>query len=250
MCWWSAGAASATATAVALRTMSADEKVVAYCASVESTEHPDNARFLLECSNWYGQPIQKLYSRDYRDTWDVYERTGWLIGVAGARCTTELKKKVRRDYEQDGDIQVFGFTAEERDRAERFQANNPEIAAIFPLIETGMGHADCEALLKANGIALPAMYQMGYRNNNCIGCVKGGAGYWNKIRVDFPDVFERMARLERSMNVAILKRSEKGQRVRVFLDELAPDAGRYHAEDAVECGVACEATRALIGGPS
>ena len=32
---------------------------------------------------------------------------------------------------------------------------------------------------------------MGYNNNNCIGCIKGGMGYWNKIRVDFPEVFEK-----------------------------------------------------------
>ncbi len=33
------------------------------------------------------------------------------------------------------------------------------------------------------------MYRLGYVNNNWVGGWKGGMGYWNKIRVDFPDVF-------------------------------------------------------------
>ncbi len=37
------------------------------------------------------------------------------------------------------------------------------------------------------------MYDLGYPNNNCIGCVKGGMGYWNKIRKDFPEVFQKRA---------------------------------------------------------
>ena len=32
------------------------------------------------------------------------------------------------------------------------------------------------------------MYDLGYPNNNCIGCIKGGMGYWNRIRKDFPDI--------------------------------------------------------------
>jgi hypothetical protein len=87
------------------------------------------------------------------------------------------------------------------------------------------------------------MYKMGYRNNNCIGCVKGQSGYWNKIRRDFPGVFARMAATERELDAAICKREGvtdgKRWRERVFLDELPPDAGRYNAEPDIECGVLC-----------
>jgi len=84
---------------------------------------------------------------------------------------------------------------------------------------------------------------MGYKNNNCIGCVKGGAGYWNKIRVDFPNVFKRMARQERKMNVAINKRYAGGERKRVFLDELPPDMGNYFQEPDISCGPHCQAVK-------
>lgn len=237
VCWWSAGVPSAVAAAVALQTIPATEKVVAYCANVESVEHPDNARFLADCERWYGQTVQKLYSPDFRDTWDVFERTRWLVGVAGARCTTELKKKVRWAFERHDDIQVFGYASDPREvaRAERFRANNPEVDARFPLIDAKLSLADCHALLREQGIAMPAMYELGYRNNNCIGCVKGGAGYWNKIRRDFPDVFTRMAATEKEIGATILRR----RGVPLALLDLPPDMGRYAAEPVVECGPAC-----------
>ena len=43
-------------------------------------------------------------------------------------------------------------------------------------------------MLQNAGIELPEMYKLGYQHNNCIGCVKSsGAGYWNKIKIDFPE---------------------------------------------------------------
>ncbi len=240
--WWSAGAASATAAYMALQQR--PETIVAYC-DTSSAEHPDNMRFKRDCEAWYGKPIVVLRSDKYVDTWDVYERTRYLVGVNGARCTTELKKLVRRAYQQDGDVQVFGFTEEEAHRAHDFIRNNPETTPWFPLIANGIKHADCLAVLREVGIELPAMYRLGYKNNNCIGCVKGQTGYWNKIRVDFPAVFARMAALERKLDVAINKREPtvdgKRLRLRVFLDELDPDAGDYKSEAEVQCGVACEA---------
>ena len=98
-------------------------------------------------------------------------------------------------------------------------------------------------MIQNAGIELPAMYKLGYRNNNCIGCVKGEAGYWNKIRVDFPEVFERMAQIEELLGRTVCKREyvEDGvvKRDRIPLRELPPDAGDYPSEPEVECGIFC-----------
>jgi hypothetical protein len=158
--------------------------------------------------------------------------------VAGARCSTELKKLPRRAFQRPDDVQVFGFTVEETARAARFRANNPEVRLSVPLIDRRLRKVDCFAVLETAGIARPAMYALGYRNNNCLGCVKGGAGYWNKIRRDFPAVFVRMATLERSLDVAICKTEVGDVRQRIFLDELPPDAGRYEDLDFT-CGLFC-----------
>lgn len=80
------------------------------------------------------------------------------------------------------------------------------------------------------------MYRLGYHNNNCIGCVKGGMGYWNKIRRDFPETFARMAAIERDVNATCLK-DDNGQ---VFLDELDPERGKDEGPIVPECGLFCD----------
>lgn len=241
--WFSCGATSAVAAKIALEEYAhRAEVIIAYC-DVLSTEHPDNQRFLRDCEEWFGQKITLLRSNKYKDTWDVFNKTGWLVGPGGARCTTELKKKVRQDFQRLDDLQVFGFDSDEPHRASRFKKNNPEIAFWAPLVEHNITKGDALWVLQDAGIDIPAMYKLGYRNNNCIGCVKGGMGYWNKIRKDFPGVFERMARQERKMDVAINSKSKtvngKRTRIRVFLDELDPKDGQLVKEPDIECGVLC-----------
>lgn len=66
----------------------------------------------------------------------------------------------------------------------------------------------------------------------------GGIGYWNKIRVDFPDVFKERANLERAVGHAILHDSNGA----IWLDELDPNRGRMQDEIMDDCGIFCELT--------
>jgi 3'-phosphoadenosine 5'-phosphosulfate sulfotransferase (PAPS reductase)/FAD synthetase len=235
--WFSCGAASAVATKIAIEKYGNVE--IVYCDT--GSEHDDNQRFLKDCEKWFGQPIKVLKSQKYKDTWDVFAKTRYLSGIKGARCTTELKKVLRNEYQQVDDVQVFGFDTTEKLRAEKFKGNNPEVILSTPLIDRNISKKDCFRILSDAGIELPMMYRLGYKNNNCIGCVKGQSGYWNKIRKDFPEVFDRMAKVERSLNVAINKSyAGDGKRKRIFLDELPPDAGRYESEQSIGCGVLCD----------
>lgn len=235
--WFSCGAASAVAARLAVKKYPNCE--VMYCDTLKF-EHPDNLRFLRDVERWIGREIRILKSDKYEDIFDVFRKTGWLVGVSGARCTTELKKAVRKKYQRPGDLHVFGLTEDEGSRIERFERQNPEDCEWI-LADYGVTKDDCYQIIQRAGIALPEMYLLGYNNNNCIGCVKGQMGYWNKIRVDFPEAFERMAIFERQIGVAICKTyAGDGQRKRVFLDELDPDAGRSVPEPDIDCGVLCE----------
>lgn len=127
---------------------------------------------------------------------------------------------------------MFGYTVEERDRAERLCRAYPEINASFPLIEKNLTKENCIGLVKELGIEVPMMYRLGFNNNNCIGCVKGGAGYWNKIRKHFPDQFERMATIEREVGHSCIKGT--------FLDDLDPKKGRHINEPSISCDFICQ----------
>jgi hypothetical protein len=112
----------------------------------------------------------------------------------------------------------------------------PHFQHVFPLVDRMMTKEHAHEVLRASGIRRPAMYTLGYRNNNCIGCVNGGKGYWNKIRVDFPQVFAARAKLERDLNFPCIANG-------VWLDELDPDAGRLGEPICDECGIMCELMR-------
>lgn len=230
--WFSCGAASAVAGKLAQEKYG-DQVIFACC--VIPNEHPDNERFLKDCEKWYGKEIIRMSNPEYKDAWDVWEKTKYLVGPMGARCSIELKKRLRNQFQKMSDIQVFGFTKDEEKRAKQFIRQNPETNIYTPLIEVGYTKQDCFRIIQEAGIELPAMYKLGYNNNNCIGCVKGGLGYWNKIRRDFPEVFERMAKLERSIGKCMLK--HKGRYT--FLDQIPEDAGRYSSELDFQCGVLC-----------
>jgi len=235
--WFSCGAASAVAAKLAVEKYPYCE--VLYCDTL-AYEHPDAIRFMKDVSKWINKDIKLLKSKKYSDIYDVFNRTGWLVGVGGARCTTELKKNVRKEYQREGDLHIFGLTFDEQSRIDTFEDNNHELELEWLLAENKITKKDCYKIIKEAGIELHEMYKLGYNNANCIGCVKGQAGYWNKIRVDFPDAFERMAKQERKMNVAINKSyAGDGKRKRIFLDELDPDAGRNVPLPDIECGVLC-----------
>ncbi|MDE2104870.1 MAG: hypothetical protein KGL39_46970, partial [Patescibacteria group bacterium] len=150
-----------------------------------------------------------------------------------------LKKNVRKAYQWPDDLHLFGLCADETTRISEFEHQNHELRLEWMLRDSGMTKRDCLNAISESGIQMPELYRKGYRNNNCIGCVKGQMGYWNKIRVDYPDAFARMAAQERKMGVACCKRYEGETRIPVFLDELPPDAGRYEAEPDIECGPQC-----------
>lgn len=196
VCQFSCGAASAVATKLALAQFGATHDVQIINAFV-AEEHTDNLRFKAECVAWFGQQIITL--RDFKDDASVvrvFRRKQYMMGVMGAPCSRALKHEPMDRWKQPGDVMVFGYTAEEADRLDDFRERNPDRPVLAPLIDAGLGKEDCKAMVQRAGIALPAMYLLGYENANCIGCVKGGEGYWRAIRVDFPDQFEAICLLQ------------------------------------------------------
>lgn len=212
--WFSCGVTSAVMTYIALKE---NENCAVYYIETNS-EHPDSKRFLNDCQKWFNSPINILSSNVYCNHFDVIKKTKYVNGIAGARCTLELKKKVRYKIEdsiKEWEHQFFGFDSSESLRAKRFMEQNPKAKACFPLIEHGLNKSDCMAILSKNHIEIPVMYKLGFQNNNCIGCVKGGKSYWSLVRKYFPDTFTKMAKIERELDATCIKG--------FFLDELPLD---------------------------
>ena len=198
-------------------------------------QHPDTMRFLRDCEKALGKEIEILQS-PYRNVSNVIKQFRFINSPYGAKCTQILKKRVRKEWEDKHKGEkltyIWGYDIEERHRAERLLESMPQFEHKFPLIERGLKKEDCHGISRELGIKRPAMYDLGYKNNNCIGCVKGGMGYWNRIRIDFPEVFKARAEQEREIGATCIKG--------VYLDELDPNRGRLEEEVMEECNIMCQ----------
>jgi hypothetical protein len=241
MALFSCGAASAVATKLAIARFAEKVPLVILNNHV-SEEHPDNGRFLKDCEKWFGIKIDVATNEKYEGSiYNVFQKERFIKSARGAPCTRLLKRKLRDDMMLPGDVIIVGFTCEEQDRFDRFQDSNNEYEVIAPLIEANLTKGDCLGMIDRAGIEIPEMYRLGYRNNNCIGCVKGGMGYWNKIRADFPDTFSRMAEMEQILGAGsyLFAPDKEGGKRRSLLG-LDPRSGNYPTEPDISCGVFCE----------
>ena len=238
--WFSCGAASAVA---AKRTIERYGKI----ASVKVLNNPvieedtDNLRFLKDVAGWIGQDIETVRNPNWPScsAAEVWQKRKFMSGPHGAPCTLELKKAARQEWERHHqvDLNVLGFTADEIKRHQRFIQN--ERTNVLPiLIEEGITKADCFKILKDAGLKLPRVYEMGYPNANCIGCVKATSPtYWNHVRKNHPGVFALRAQQSREIGARLVRVNGD----RIFLDELSPDAqGRPMKGMDFECGIFCE----------
>lgn len=205
-------------------------------------EDSDNRRFLADVERWIGVPIEFAINKRYPtcSCVDVWSKERYMSGVRGAKCTQQLKKEARYQFEDANKIDwhVLGFTVDEKGRYERFvKTERPNTLPI--LIESDLTKGYCFQLLQEAGISLPNIYKMGYPNANCIGCVKSGSPtYWNHVRRMHPHVFNERAKQSRELKVRLVKHKGK----RLFLDELPSDAKGREMKSLrqAECGIFCE----------
>ena len=229
--WFSAGVSSAVAIKLVCDRV---DKII--YTHIED-QHEDTLRFVEDCASWFGKPVEILRS-PLSTVRNACMLAGFVNSPYGAPCTERLKKRVRKEWELDNlgllrPLYVWGMDSSKRERARaaRLEESMSHCDHEFPLIARGLTKTMAHGILEAAGIKRPAMYDMGYPNNNCIACVKGGMGYWNKIRVDFPEVFADRARMEREIGGSCING--------VFLDELDPARGRGLEIIVPECGPMC-----------
>lgn len=250
ICWFSCGAASAIAAKIAIDTLSQYYEVLVVCCDTRPSEHEDNYRFSEECERWFGQKIIFIKSEKFTTVDDVFRITRYMSGIAGARCTAELKKVPRFAFCRADDIHVWGFTAGESERIRKFKKNNPDMLCRFILQEQWVHKSQCLYRLTQVGIELPLMYRIfdeedrkrykqdGFDNNNCPGCVKSSSPwYWSMIRKYFPAVFKLRCEQSRELGVRLV---EISHHKRIFLDELPDKVYRkIKKKEAMSCGPDC-----------
>lgn len=236
--WFSCGAASAAALKLTLDRFP-DEEVRAVNQPIKE-EHPDNRRFLRDVAEWSGIEIEEYTASKYPSgsAVEVWDRRKAMSFPRGAPCTRHLKIEARQEWEaiNHPDWHVLGYTAEEKARHDSFVRTERE--NLLPvLIDAGMTKAACGDMVRAAGIKLPAIYEHGFPNANCLGCVKATSPtYWNHLRREFPDVFAERADQSRRLGARLVRVNNK----RIFLDELDPKATGRSMWQMPPCSLFCE----------
>lgn len=238
--WFSCGATSAVASKLAIEHLGKAYKVLIVNCDTRMSEHPDNYRFSVDCEHWFGQEIIYIKNDDFDTVDDVFVRTRYMSGIKGARCTTELKKVPRLRFANADDWHVFGYTVDEkrRNRIQEFEERNPELNLKWILRDLGITKAECYRRLQEAGIELPIMYQLGFENNNCPGCVKASSPwYWSMVRKHFPEVFKQRCERSRELGVRLVEITHHN---RIFLDELPNREFRKgRKKENLSCGPEC-----------
>ena len=241
--WFSCGAASAVAAkkTIELYGKTANIRVI---NNPVKEEHLDNVRFLKDVEKWLGLPIEFAINKKFPScsAVDVWEARQFMSGVSGAPCTLELKKKAREQWENENkpDWHVLGFTFDEVNRFEKFKSRERE-NTLGVLIDLKITKDDCFKIIQDAGIKLPEIYNIGFPNANCIGCVKASSPtYWNLVREKFPDVFKKRA--DQAAEIGANLARYKGKRIPLHL---LPDnaTGRKLKKMNIECGIFCEERR-------
>jgi len=228
--WWSGGITSAVACKLTVEKYSN----VRLCYIHINSHDTDTLRFKADCEKWYNKKIELHQSVKYKDHFAVIRKKKFINSPYGAPCTSELKKKIREIITKEPFYnQVWGYEFElsQINRAIRM-SEQYEFISEYPLIEHKLNKEQCSGIIQLAGIKQPEMYNKAYNNNNCIGCVKGGKGYWNKIRKDYPETFKQMAELETEIGATCLKD--------VSLKDLDPNIGIEPTEIMPNCGLFCQ----------
>ena len=184
--WFSAGASSAVSTKLAIKKYGKEIKII---YTHIDDQHPDTLRFLSDCENWFDVKIE-INQSPLMSVNNACLKSGFVNSPYGAACTKLLKRRVRKEWENlhpGSHTYIWGFDFSEKSRAERLDSAMPNYWHVHPLIDNKLSKTEVHGIIEAAKIKRPKMYDLGYPNNNCIGCLKGGIGYWNKIKIDFPD---------------------------------------------------------------
>ncbi len=238
--WFSCGAASAVAAKKTIERYGHLHEIRVINSPVIE-EDSDNQRFKMDVQAWLGVPVETATNSKWPkcSAVEVWDKGGFMSNIHGADCTRQLKKGARYQWEKENNPawHVLGFTADEKNRFDRFVKSERE--NVLPvLIDAGITKAQCFDIVRKAGIELPRIYKLGYPNANCIGCVKATSPtYWNHVRKQHPEVFEARAKQSREIGARLVRVKNE----RIFLDELSPDAkGRAMKNLDFECGIFCE----------
>jgi 3'-phosphoadenosine 5'-phosphosulfate sulfotransferase (PAPS reductase)/FAD synthetase len=187
-------------------------------------EDEDLYRFLGEAAANVGGTLERVV--EGRDPWQVFFDERFLGNTRADPCSKILKRRLLRRWIEarygPGEAVVsLGFDWTEGHRLERARPYWRPYRVEAPLCDPPyLTKRDQLALLKAEGIRPPKLYELGFPHNNCGGfCIKAGQAHFRLLLETMPERYAYHERKEQELrehlgkNVAVL-RDRTGKRTR------------------------------------
>lgn len=199
-----------------------------FCNTGDDSEHPETLTYVRDIMTpWAaerGIPVlelqrvtkgesQTLYGRMMNHTKDSLSEPIPVYGYSGAplsrACTVDHKIKVLEKYIRANAKELpvetlIGISVDEIERAK--PATNKYETRTYPLLDLGMNRINCAEVIAAAGLPVPP-------KSSCYFCPFHSMLTWSELRRDKPDLFEKAAQIEDTLN----ERRAKREKPPVFL---------------------------------
>lgn len=216
-------------------------------------EDADAYRFLDEAAANVGAPLVKI--AEGRDPWQVFHDERFLGNSRVDPCSKILKRELldrwmAAHFAPDDAITYVGIDWSEEHRLKTMRARLAPRVVSAPMCEPP--YLTKEMMfdaLKAEGIARPRLYDLGFSHNNCGGfCIKAGIGHFVHLLRVLPDVYAYHETKEQEIraflgrdDVSILRDRRGGESRPLTLRELrerVQAGGQFDLFDLGGCGCA------------
>ena len=160
-------------------------------------ELPETYDYLGKLETALGKQITRLNARKGFDHWfEVYR--GALPSPQMRWCTKKMKIEPLEEWV--GDDVAISYVAIRADESGRkgYVSTKPNIKAVFPFVEGGIGHDDVLRILQDAGIGLPDYYQWRTRSG-CYFCFYQRKAEWVGLADRHADLWERAVAIEQKV---------------------------------------------------
>lgn len=170
-------------------------------------EDADLYRFLDETADRFGVRLVRMQQL-LRDIWSVYSEFG---EIDGEHCARELKRDpcqqfLERNFDPDAVTVYVGLDWTESHRLEQLRKNYPKWKYEAPLTEAPyLSKVEMLDMLRADGIRIPKLYELGFPHNNCGGfCPKSGLTHFRNLFEKNPEKYRDCEQKEKLLGMSFL----------------------------------------------
>ena len=210
-------------------------------------EDEDLYRFISDAIGVLG--VNHVEISDGRTPFEVYRESKFLGNSRIAPCSRVLKQELSRKWVNENcspedTVLYLGLDWSERHRFDGPRKSWAPYRVEYPMAAPPyMSKADMFAVLMADGIKPPKLYEMGFAHNNCGGfCCKAGQGHFAKLLNQLPLRFERAEAEEKAIreylqkDVSFMKKVVRGAAIPYTLEQLRADISNKREIDLFDIG--------------